>query len=120
MAITVSGKNGNRRLFALVDSGASVCVADIAIAESVGIELNKKDTLYIGGVVGGSRGEPAYPANVTIKIEGLKEFIVPIYFGKISQAFTFILGQKGFFDSHNVKFIKHREVFEIVSIQRKK
>jgi len=119
VAITISGKNGNRRLFALVDSGASVCVADSAIAESAGIELNKKDMLYIGGVIGGGRGEPVYPANVTIKVEGLKELVVPVYFGKISRAFTFILGQKGFFDTHNIKFIKHRDVFEIVSIQQR-
>jgi len=116
----ISGNHGSRRILALVDSGAPVCVADIAIAESIGAVLDKTNPLHIGGVVGEGYGEPAYPADIKIKVEGLKEVSAHVYFGKISKAFTLILGQKGFFDTHRITFEKHRDTFEITAVRRKK
>lgn len=109
---TISIRRRRRRVRALVDSGAALCVADIGVAKSLGVLLDKKSPIYIGGI-GLDERVPTYRARVKIKLEGLEEIETTVYFGKISEGFTLILGQDGFFDRFTIAFQKKKGTFEI-------
>jgi len=112
MWVTISGENGSRQARALIDSGASLSVADIGVAENIGAVLDKENGIYLGGITFGVR-ERAYPARVKIKLKGLEEIETTVYFGKISKAYTLILGQDGFFDRFTITFQKKKDTFDI-------
>jgi len=109
---TVAGERGKRKVKALVDSGASLCVADIDIAASIGATLDKTKPYYISGV-GAEYSVPTYPANVKLRVEGLKELDVAVYFGELGKGFTLILGQSGFFDRFRITFKRYGFTFNI-------
>jgi hypothetical protein len=114
---TVFGPHGAARTyFALVDSGAAYSLASLEVAERLGIQLDKTKAMETYGVLGIDQTKPAYLAPLTIKLQLIRrEITLPFYFLE-SNAFALILGQKGFFDQHRIRFEKHRNVFEVVPV----
>jgi hypothetical protein len=109
---TMIGPKDRRKVMALVDSGATFSIAPIKYADRLGVVLDKTKPILTYGVTGADQSKPAYPANVTLQVEGLDPIEIPVYFME-TDAFALILGQKGFFDIFRIKFEKAHGTFEI-------
>jgi predicted aspartyl protease len=96
-------------LFALVDSGADVCLFPSEVGESLGIVVEKGTQSSLTGI-----GEIAYPTfshSVVITI-GKHKIKTPVHFSDAIP--TPLLGQKGFFDHFDVKFSYAQGEIEII------
>jgi hypothetical protein len=109
-------KGAERTYFALSDSGAAYSMASMEVANSLGIQLDKTKSISTYGVLGVDHTKPAYLVPLRIKLQLIRrEVTIPFYFLE-SNAFAPILGQRGFFDQHRIRFEKHRNVFDVVPV----
>ncbi|MFA4890035.1 MAG: retropepsin-like aspartic protease [Candidatus Paceibacterota bacterium] len=111
--VEIFGKNGSKKFNALIDSGADYCIFNIQIATLMGFDLSNspiKPTIGIGG----NESMPTYFLDdVEIKIENIDRKVkIPVCFID-SDSVGLLLGQNGFFDSFNVKFMKKHDTFEV-------
>lgn len=114
---TLSGPKGSRNLLALVDSGASYCLAPRRYADLIGAQVDESKAVPTYGVTGLAQAKPAYPAHVKVKVEHLPEVDLLVYFME-TDAFAFILGQRDFFDRFRITFEKLQYIFEIVPMKK--
>lgn len=85
---------------ALVDSGATVSVFKEDVAVSLGIDIERGDEIYLGGVGGHIRG---YLHEVKVEIAG-RTFVCPIVFSREYAVSFNLLGRQGFFEKFDVLF----------------
>lgn len=92
--------NGYVDTLFLLDSGAVVTTMPLQAAHDTGVDLTKAKRITLQGF----SGVPAfaYLAEVTVQIAG-EEYIFPATFTE-SNATTYILGRKGFFDDFSILF----------------
>ena len=89
-------------VYALVDSGATISLFHISIAEDVGIDLEDAEPVYLAGIGGYIR---AYiKKRVKISIEGLGSITIPIAFSEYIAADIAVLGRQGFFEAFEITF----------------
>ena len=99
--VVVEGKE-RAVVHALVDSGASISLFHISIAEDIGIDLDDADQAYLAGIGGYIR---AYiKKQVRISIEGLGSITIPIAFTEYITSDIAILGRQGFFEAYEITF----------------
>lgn len=84
-------------VYALVDSGATVSLFHMSIAEDIGIDLGDAEQVYLAGVGGYIR---AYiKRQVKITIEELGSITIPIASTEYITSDIAILGRQGFFEA---------------------
>lgn len=85
---------------ALVDSGATVSIFRTAVADDLGLEIEKGDEIYLGGVGGRIKG---YIHKLTIETAG-KRFLCPVVFSYEYLVSFNLLGREVFFNRFRIIF----------------
>lgn len=96
----VSKKDRTARIFALVDSGATVSIFREDVAEQLNVSIEKGKETYLGGVGGRIKG---YIHKLEIEITGRK-FLCPIVFSREYTVSFNILGRETFFKQFRIIF----------------
>ncbi len=99
------------KLYALVDSGATISLFHTSIAEDAGIDLSDIKKEYLAGIGGYVL---AYIKNdVNIEIEDLGELKIPVAFTEYISSDLAILGRQGFFENFEVIFKEWERKLEL-------
>lgn len=85
---------------ALVDSGATISVFKEDVAISLGIDVEKGEEIYLGGVGGHIRG---YVHKVKAEFAG-KTLVLPVVFSHEYLVSFNLLGREGFFEKFDILF----------------
>lgn len=117
--VTISGLHKSRKVAALIDSGAALCVADMGYAKAIGVKPDRKSGITIRGATGTKDTTVVYPATIGLQLDGLDRVELPVYFGNTDTS-ALILGQRDFFDRFNVNFKKSEYKFEITPLKRQR
>ncbi len=87
---------------ALIDSGATVSLFHLSIAEDIGIDLENAKEVYLAGVGGFVR---AYlKERVRMTVGRLESIEVPIAFTEYISSDIAIIGRQGFFENFEIVF----------------
>lgn len=109
----------NRRstsVVALVDSGADRSLFDNQVGEDIGLDVEKGEVEYFGGI-GGSRLK-AFVHSVRVQVVEMEQPIeIPVGFIE-NLGVSGILGQDGFFDVFRIKFEKDHDTLEIIPTRK--
>lgn len=92
---------------ALVDSGATISLFHMSIAEDAGIDLRDAEQAYLAGIGGYVRGY--IKKQVRMTIEGLESITIPIAFTEYIASNTAVLGRLGFFEAFEITFREWEE-----------
>jgi len=87
---------------ALVDSGATISLFHINIAEDIGIDLKDAEQVYLAGI--GGYVKAYIKKRVKISVEELGSTMIPIAFTEYIASDVAILGRQGFFESFEITF----------------
>jgi len=87
---------------ALVDSGATISLFHINIAEDIGIDLKDAEQVYLAGI--GGYVKAYIKKQVKISVEELGSTMIPIAFTEYIASDVAILGRQGFFESFEITF----------------
>ncbi len=87
---------------ALVDSGATISLFHISIAEDTGIDLKDTEQVYLAGV--GGYVKAYIKKRVKISVEELGSTMIPIAFTEYIASDVAILGRQGFFETFEITF----------------
>jgi len=99
--VVIEGKE-RTIVHALVDSGATISLFHMSIAEDTEIDLKDAEQAYLAGIGGYIR---AYiKKQVKITIEELESIIIPIAFTEYIASDIAILGRQGFFEAFEITF----------------
>ena len=100
--IPLSLKSGSNKkeFFALVDSGATISIFRVEVADSLGIGVNSGKAIYLGGVGGRIKG---YIHKLETEIAG-KTFVCPIVFSYEYLVSFNLLGRAAFFEKFRITF----------------
>ncbi len=93
------------RSYALVDSGATISVFGEEAAEALGIQIEKGEKIFLGGVGGRIIG---YRHTVRVRI-ARKDFLCPIVFSHEYLVSFNLLGREGFFERFTIAFEEKRK-----------
>ncbi len=93
-------RNKKKDFFALIDSGATVSIFRAEVADALGIEIEKGEQLYLGGVGGHIKG---YLHKMAIEAAG-KRFICPIVFSREYLVSFNLIGREVFFKKFRIVF----------------
>lgn len=104
-------RNQSLRYEVLVDSGADICIFDSSIGEILGLNIESGKEYSVGGVTPGV--SKYYVHNITLRIGGWEHKIAAGFMAGLNTSGYGILGQKGFFDLHQVKFDYKKGSIEI-------
>lgn len=96
----VSGINHTTRIFALIDSGATVSIFREDVAKQLGIDIEKGKIIHLGGVGGRIKG---YLHEVKIEVAG-KNFVCPIVFSREYTVSFNLLGRDAVFKQFRIIF----------------
>ena len=89
-------------IHALVDSGATISLFHINIAEDIGIDLKDAEQVYLAGI--GGYVKAYIKKRVKISVEELGSTMIPIAFTEYIASDVAILGRQGFFESFEITF----------------
>ncbi len=87
---------------ALVDSGATVSLFHIGIAEDIGIDLEDTEQVYLAGI--GGYVKAYVKKQVKISVDELGSTTIPIAFTEYIASDIAILGRQGFFETFEITF----------------
>jgi len=99
------------KLYALVDSGATVSLFHISVADDAGIDLRDAEKEYLAGV--GGYISAYIKKEVELEIEGLGKLKVPVAFTEYISSDLAILGRQGFFEHFEIVFREWRRELEL-------
>ena len=105
----VSQNNRATRIFALVDSGATVSIFREDVAEQLDITIEYGKETYLGGVGGRIKG---YIHKLEIEIAGRK-FICPVVFSHEYLVSFNILGREAFFRQFKIIFEEKQNLLKL-------
>ncbi len=98
---------------ALIDSGCDCVMINRDIADAINLTSNPLKRIRVGGITG--TRDDGFKFDVAIKIAELDEFKTEATFVP-NLPFACLLGQKGLFDSFNVRFEKEKRKFYLQPI----
>jgi Aspartyl protease len=98
-------------VYALIDSGAELCVFNTSMAKTLKIVVAKGDALSLSGLVGGS--VPSYVHQLNLSMQGLPSVDLLVAFTETDDPGMPILGQRGFFDNFQIRFQRYKDLIEI-------
>jgi predicted aspartyl protease len=99
---------------ALIDTGAADCLFDSDVANDLGLDIKDTDTErdYFG--IGG-QSVVGYIHKIELRIEGYNEWI-EMEAGFFDHKMPYpLLGETGFFDNYEVRFMRYHGRFEVKS-----
>lgn len=96
---------------ALIDSGATISIMQVDIAEQLGIKLESGKEIFLGGVGGRIKG---YIHDLSVGVAG-KKFVMPVVFSREYLVSFNLLGRSSFFENFAITF---REKRKIVSLDK--
>ena len=88
-------------LYALVDSGAVVSLFPEDVANAIGLDLSRGETLYLAGAGGYIKGKHVPDVEVVI---GSFRLRIPVVFVPYMPIELAVLGRKGFFEAFEITF----------------
>jgi hypothetical protein len=109
ISLFYAGKRQN--LYALIDSGADLCLFNSSIGRLLGIDITSGPSKPVGGITGSIT---AYMHTIELQVQGIPDR-VQIYAGFTdSVQVDALLGQESFFDNFKVgPFERYRWEFEV-------
>ena|SRR5579872_4666647 len=117
--IPVSLRHGKKEFsyLALLDSGADFNIFHADIADILGIKLSKLKTMQFQGIKEGASGK-GYITEIEVGVNNNYQKTMVVFSRDISENGYGILGQQGFFNNYEIKFLyKSKEIIvETVSI----
>lgn len=116
VVLSKNGKNMSQR--AMIDSGAEGIIVSEEVAEFLGIDKNKCESITVTGIVGDS--VPGFMADVNLKVDGFDDSFESQVIFVTGLKFGMLLGQTGFFDKFRVKFDLPNNTFSLISIEEEK
>lgn len=102
-------QKGFQRISALVDSGATVSIFKHDVAEQLGITIENKDEIYLGGVGGRIKG---YLHQLEVAIAG-KKFICPVVFSREYLVSFNLLGREAVFNQFKIIFEEKKKLLTL-------
>lgn len=113
--VTIMLSNGSKSIsvMALIDSGCDCMMINSDIAEALGITSHPLRKIKVGGITG--ERSDGFKCEVKAQFSSMDEFTADATFIP-GLPFACLLGQKGFFDSFNVRFEKGKQKFYLQSI----
>ena len=87
---------------ALVDSGATISLFHISIAEDIGIDLKDAEQVYLAGI--GGYVKAYIKKQVKVSVEELGSTMIPIAFTEYIASDVAILGRQDFFETFEITF----------------
>ena len=99
--VVIEGKN-RAVVHALVDSGATISLFHMSIADDIGIDLRDAEQVYLAGI--GGYVKAYIKKQVRISIEELGSIVIPIAFTEYITSDIAILGRQGFFETFEITF----------------
>jgi len=105
IAVVLLNKNKAARSLALIDSGASVSIFNLDIANQLGVKIESGEKTTLAGVSGRIAG---YLHKVKLRIAG-KTFLCPVVFSREYKASFNLLGRKAFFEKFKITFDEARK-----------
>lgn len=106
---SVTALNMKRDFYALIDSGATISVFKAEVAEELGIEIEKGQETYLGGVGGRIKG---YIHFLKMEIAG-KVFRAPVVFSREYLVSFNLLGRDSFFPKFRITFEEKKQQVEL-------
>ena len=118
--LQVSYKGGKSLgYFALVDSGADICIFHTEIADIIGIKnIESGRKSLVGGITQGEV-QAYYTHPVTITVGGWNYDIEVAFMPTLSKLGYGLLGQSGFFSIFSIKFDFLKEEIELKEYKKK-
>lgn len=113
--VKVIYKNGSKSsppMMTLVDSGAQISFAPLDLAVWLGVKVDHKKPLDIGGFNGAVT--TCYPGKLTVEVDG-EDYNITVYFGGNANL-SCILGQDPFFDMVKVTFERYSDFFSLEKV----
>ncbi len=104
-----SHKDRAVRVFALIDSGATISIFREDVADQLGLVVEKGNEIYLGGVGGRIKG---YIHELNIEISG-KKFLCPVVFSHEYTVSFSLLGRKIFFENFKITFEEKRRQLKL-------
>lgn len=98
------------KIFALIDSGATISIFKQEIADILGIKIESGKEVMMRGVAGRIQG---YIHNVKVKIAG-KDFVMPVVFSKEYLVSFNLLGRSAFFEQFKITFDEKNKLVELI------
>lgn len=102
----VSKSGGTARIFALVDSGATVSIFREDVAKQLNITIEEGEEIYLGGVGGRIKG---YIHKLEIEI-ARKKILCPIVFSREYTVSFNLLGREAFFKHFKIIFEEKKKI----------
>ena len=100
---------------ALIDSGADWCIFHGELGEVIGLEVRSGDEQDFYGIIGPGPGQIFFH-DISIEIGGISYSIRCGFSYDISPNGFGVLGQLGFFDTFDVKFMRSKARIELKEI----
>lgn len=97
------------RIFALVDSGATVSILREDVAEQLGLVIEDGKETYLGGVGGRIKG---YIHKLEVEVAG-KKFLCPIVFSHEYTVSFNLLGREAFFKQFKIIFEEKKNYLKL-------
>jgi len=94
------------RIFALVDSGATISIFREDVAEQLGLVIENGTEIYLGGVGGRIKG---YIHKLEIDIAG-KKFLCPVVFSREYTVSFNLLGREAIFKQFKIVFEEKNKI----------
>ena len=98
--LSLAHSSKKKEFYALIDSGATISVFRAEVADSLGINTEKGEETYLGGVGGRIKG---YIHVLKVEIAG-KKFNCPIVFSREYLVSFNLLGRDSFFPKFRITF----------------
>lgn len=102
-------RNKGKRVFALIDSGATVSIFRSEVADALGVTIEDGKEIFLGGVGGHIRG---YIHNLNIEV-ARKSFVCPIVFSREYTVSFNLLGREAFFTQFAITFEEKKQRVEL-------
>lgn len=99
--VVIEGKE-RTIVYALVDSGATISLFHVSIAEDIGIELENAKQVYLAGI--GGYVKAYVKKHVKISLEELGSITIPVAFTEYIASDIAIIGRQGFFEAFEIIF----------------
>lgn len=112
ISIRLAYKNKQQSILALIDSGADVCLFHSSVAKTLGIDVTSGRPDSLRGISSASQGISAYFHYVRLTIPGLNTIDLEVGFTDYDID-SGLLGQHGFFDEYEVRFLRFKNQIEI-------
>jgi predicted aspartyl protease len=94
---------------ALIDSGANISIFNYDVAKQLGVEIEKGEEVFLGGVGGRIKG---YIHEIIIEVSG-KSFKIPVVLSREYLVSFNLLGRKGFFEEFKIAFDEKNRIIEL-------